>query len=247
MSIEKDNPRRDFLVDALTLGLFTGVNIAGLMQPGYALGGLPSRLAEGRSIHRLKGNVTVDGKIASLDTRIGANSVIKTGKGSRIIFVVGTDAFILRSNSELKMEGSGILVGGMRILSGKILSVFGKREAGHSIITSNATIGIRGTGIYIESYPKRTYICTCYGQTRISANADPGIVQDIQAQHHDTPVYVLAVGVGSQLIQSAPVINHTDSELAMIEALVGRKTPFPYPAAGYEKRDGNGGGGGGDY
>lgn len=244
MSIEKDDPRRDFLVDVLTLGLFAGVNLAGLMQPGYALGGLPSRLAEGQSIYRLKGDVTVDGKIASLDTKIRTNSYIKTGNGSRIIFVVGTDAFILRSNSELQMEGSGLLVRGMRILTGKILSVFGKRETGHSITTSNATIGIRGTGIYVESEPDRSYICTCYGQTRISANADPGITMDIQAERHDRPVYVLPADDGSQLIRKAPVINHTDSELAMLEALVGRKTPFPYPAGGYKKGGGDGADGG---
>ena len=234
MSNQIDDPRREFLVNALGLGFFAGANLAGLFQPSFALGGLPSRLAEGKSIYRLKGEVTIDGKKASLDTRISSNSYIKTGSGSRIIFVVGTDAFILRSNSELQMTGSGLLIRSMRIITGKLLSVFGKRQTTLSMTTITATIGIRGTGIYIESDPDQSYICTCYGQTRIIANADPDIVQDIQTKHHDFPVYVLPATGGSQLIRSAPVINHSDSELAMIEALVGRKTPFPFPAGGYE-------------
>ena len=242
MNIKIDDPRRYFLIDALSVGLFAGVNISGLFQPGYALGGLPSRLEAGKSIYRLKGTVSVDGKIAELDTRINANSHIKTGSGSRIIFVVGTDAFILRSNSELQMEGSGLLIKGLRILTGKLLSVFGKRQGGHSITTSTATIGIRGTGIYVESEPEQSYICTCYGQTRVSANADPSVVEEIMTLHHEYPVYVLPAGAGGKLIRTAPVINHRDSELAMIEALVGRKTPFPYPSGGYKKGR-NGGGG----
>ena len=55
MRIKSNDPRRDFLIDALTLGLFVGANVAGLYQPSYALGGLPSRLAAGQSIYRLKG------------------------------------------------------------------------------------------------------------------------------------------------------------------------------------------------
>jgi len=29
------------------------------------------------------------------------------------------------------------------------------------------------------------------------------------------------------------VINHSDAELALLENLVGREVPFPYPWAGY--------------
>ncbi len=245
MRIKPNDPRRVFLIDMLTLGLFVGANVAGLYQPSYALGGLPSRLAAGKSVYRINGKVTVDGKNANLDTKINANSYIKTDDDSRIIFVFGTNAFILRSNSELQMRGSGLLVTGMRILTGKILSVFGKRETGLSITTSTATIGIRGTGIYIESEPDQSYICTCYGETRISANADPGQVEIITSEHHDYPVYVLPSGEGGQLIRSAPAINHTDTELALVESLVGRKPPFPYPSpAGYELDGGRGNGGG---
>ncbi len=91
-----------------------------------------------------------------------------------------------------------------------------------------ATIGIRGTGIYIESDPEKSYICTCYGHTRISANADPNVTLDIVTKHHDKPVYVLPSSSGNALLVAAPVKNHSDVELDLIERLVGRRAPFSY-------------------
>ena len=247
MSKDKDDPRREFLINALRLGVFTGANATGLFQDSYALGKVPPKLPAGRSIYKLQGLVTVDGKIADINTLIGPNSLVKTGSNGQVIFVVASDAFILRSNSQLEMGGSGLLVEGMRILSGKILSVFGKRENTHTIITSTATIGIRGTGIYIESDPGISYICTCYGHTQVSANANPDVKQDIVTKRHDRPVYVLPAGSDKKLILPAPIINHTDTELALIEELVGRTPPFSVSKGGYRASDygGNGGKGGG--
>jgi hypothetical protein len=36
------------------------------------------------------------------------------------------------------------------------------------------------------------------------------------------------------LLLPTPFINHTDSELALIEELVGRETPFSYNSGAYE-------------
>lgn len=239
MSNNHDDPRRDFLVRALGLGILAGGSAAGLIQNSFALGKVPPKLPAGRSIYKLSGIVSVDGKIADINTRIGPNSLVNTGPDSHVIFVVASDAFILRSNSQLQMGGSGLLVQGMRILSGKILSVFGKREQTHSITTATATIGIRGTGIYIESDPGLTYVCTCYGHTLLSANADPDVKRDIVTKHHDSPFYVLPASAGSKLILPAPVISHSDTELALIEELVGRTTPFEKSNRGYKGGDGN--------
>jgi hypothetical protein len=234
MSRSIEDPRREFLINALGLGIIAGVNTTGLFQASHALGKVPPKLPAGRSIYKLKGLVKVDGKIADIDTVIGPNSVVKTGSNSHVIFVVASDAFILRSNSQLEMGGSGLLVEGMRIITGKILSVFGKRENTHSITTATATIGIRGTGIYVESDPELSYVCTCYGRTLISANVNPNVTQDILAERHDQPVYVLPRGSDKNLILPAPIINHTDTELALIEELVGRTTPYSVSKDGYK-------------
>ncbi|MFT5658751.1 MAG: hypothetical protein ACI9KN_002032 [Gammaproteobacteria bacterium] len=226
MNDKTDDPRRKFLIDALTYGVFGGVNTLGLMQASYALGDVPKKLPEGRSIYELKGQVRVDGQIATIETRISASSRVETGQNSQVIFVVGGDAFVLRSEGDLQMSGIGFLITGMRILTGKILSVFGERTKPHTITTLTATIGIRGTGIYIESDPEKTYACTCYGHTHIVALADSNISKEIVTTYHDEPVFILPAATGNKLIVPAPVINHTDTELSLIETLVGRTTPF---------------------
>lgn len=235
MTKETDDPRREFLLTALSLGLFAGANLASLFQAGHARGDIPDKLPPGRSIYRLQGEVTVDGKPADINTSIGPGSIVKTGRNSQVIFVVASDAFILRSNSEIQMKtDAGLIIDNMRLLSGRLLSVFGRREKPHTITTSTATIGIRGTGIYVEAEADRSYVCTCYGQTRIVASADPAIGRDVISKHHDQPLYVLPSAANGELIVAAPFINHTDTELALIEELVGRTTPFAFSGGGYE-------------
>lgn len=235
MAKDIDDPRRELLIRSLSLGLFAGANLAGLSQLSHAMGKVPRKLPDGRTIFRLEGEVTVDGQAADLNTRVGPNSLVKTGRNSLAIFVVASDAFILRSNSELRMGSSnGLIIEGMRILSGKILSVFGKREEPHTITTTTATIGIRGTGIYVESDPEKSYVCTCYGHARITSSVDPSVSEDVISTHHDKPVYVLPAAANNRLIVPGPFINHTDSELALIEELVGRTPPFAYSGGGYE-------------
>ena len=226
MNNNNDDSRRNFLVDALGLGLFAGSTASSLLQPAFALSSVPDRLPEGQSIYRLSGDVRVNGRVANLKTRIDANALVQTGKDSQIIFVVSSEAFILRSDSELQLSGSGFILKTMRLISGAILGVFGKREVPRTAITTTATIGIRGTGIYIEADPDRTYTCTCYGHTRISANTDPNVVEDIVTKHHDKPVYILRSSSHQKLIVPAPVINHADAELSLVESLVGREPPF---------------------
>ena len=135
---------------------------------------------------------------------------------------------VLRAN--VAGDESG-LVSGLRLLTGALLSVFGKRE--HHFSTPTATIGIRGTGLYVESEPEFSYVCTCYGTTDIAAAGDDASKETIVSRHHDAPRYVYADGASGQRIRSAPFKNHTDLELALIEALVGRTTPFNLFDEGY--------------
>jgi len=77
----------------------------------------------------------------------------------------------------------------------------------------------------VEAETQRTYVCTCYGVVDITAKAAPEIKETIKTTHHDSPKFVYASGT-NQLITKAPVINHTDAELIMLEKLVWRKPPF---------------------
>lgn len=221
---EIDDPRREMLIRALSAGLFAATGTVGIIQPVWAMGKVPKVLIPGKSIYDMSGDVTVNGQQATMDTQIKANDVINTGHRSHLIFAVGKDAFILRSNSHLVLSGGGFIINTLRLVTGKLLSVFGKSK--HRMYTPNATIGIRGTGIYIETDPEQSYVCTCYGVVDIYADNDRESRETIVSHHHNAPRYVLAKASPGKSIRPAPFINHTDLELQTIEALVGRTPPF---------------------
>jgi hypothetical protein len=221
--------RRLFLNSVYRSGLAIAIARFGLISPmAKVFGDVPKELADDESIFELQGDVFIDGQQAKLSTHIKANSLVVTGSNSFIIFRVGKDAHILRENSRMQLEGENALEAGLHLITGKLLSVFGKRDSGkkHSLRTSTATIGIRGTGVYAESDPDRSYLCTCYGSTHIQSNIAPEQSEIVTTTHHDSPRFILKDPQQGQIIIPAPVFNHTDEELALIEAIVGRESPI---------------------
>jgi hypothetical protein len=222
-----EDPRRGFLLKALAAGLLAaGVPGAG----AQILGRRPQRLPAGQSIYETSGAVTVNGRAVTAATRIAAGDRIETARGAQLIFVVGSDAFIVRENSRLELAGKGSALGVLRLTTGALLSVFG--GGAKRLITPTATIGIRGTGLYVESEPDRSYVCNCYGTIDVAAVDDPSINERIVSRHHDAPRYVLRAGAARR-IQPASFINHSDLEIALVESLVGRTPPFSLFDEGY--------------
>jgi hypothetical protein len=228
--MDRDDPlaaRRHFLRMLLAT---SGVAVTGsLLAPlVHAFGKVPKQLPPGQSIYDLRGKVLVDGKVANEGTKVRADSLVETTSNSYVIFAIGQDAHILRENSRLQLSGSEAFADAMRLFTGKVLSVFGKRTGGrrYAINTTTATIGVRGTGVYSESHPDSSYVCTCYGHTEIAAAADPRATETIVSQHHDAPRFIVNNPEGGKLILPAPMKNHTDEELLLVETLVGRTPPF---------------------
>lgn len=224
-----DQNRRDFLIKALSSGLFATGNL-GLSLPAFAMGQVPGELPPGRSIYKLEGSVKINNKLATLESSITPSSTIETAKNSSVIFAVGKDAFILREGGKVELQGSSTIISGLRLVTGKLLSVFGRRDKNKPVQlkTVVAHIGIRGTGVYLESEPDLTYVCTCYGTADISSLNDKKSSETVTTTHHDAPRYIVAGAGTGQGIQQAPVINHTDDELELIESLVGRDVPFAF-------------------
>ena len=228
---EMDDPRRQVLIRLLSAGLL-GLSAPAAQAITFGIfGSRPRKLPEGQSIYGVSGQVTVNDREATLATQIKPGDTIQTAQNSEIVFVVNTHSMILRSDSKMVIERpsnapESLIIGGLRMLSGKLLSV--SRNSPMQISTSTATIGIRGTGFYVEADPERTYFCTCYGATEVQATDDPSSRESITASHHDRPVYVVKDGGAGNNIRNAGFINHTDQELALIETLVGRRTPFVF-------------------
>lgn len=232
---EADDPRRRLLIKALAAGALSAAVTEKAALANSLFGTPPGKLPPGQSIYRLDGTVKVNGNDANMKTIIKPNDTVETGPKSEIIFVVGGSSMIMRENSHLTMEGkeesTSFLIQGFRLLTGKLLSV--SRSKGTQIRTSTATIGIRGTGYYIEADPEQTYFCTCYGLTDVESNDDPTSRDTVASKHHDKPLYILAGQQQGQNIRRAGFINHTDQELMLIETLVGRTTPWVFAGDQY--------------
>jgi len=188
--------------------------------------------AERHGIQRLEGNVRVGGRDAALGTRVSLGDRIETGADGTAVAVVGQDAFLLRPNTAIVVKGERGVLSQLLVESGRVLSVFAKKPV--EVKASIAAIGIRGTGAYVEVLPSEVYFCLCYGEARLEgADMAPRIVK---TTHHEQPLLLTLEG-GALQARPGPFRNHTDAELVMLEALVGREPPFmrdgQYPAGKY--------------
>jgi hypothetical protein len=179
-----------------------------------------------KGVSRVRGDVRINGKPAQRGMEVGPGDAVTTGRDAELVVVVGRDAFLVRADSRIELSGDAKrqLLSGLRVVSGALLSVF---EPGRekSIRTTTAAIGIRGTGVYVELEGSRTYVCTCYGESQLVPVDDPSQAETVRTRHHDQPRYIYPKGM-PRMIEKAPVVNHTDAELVLLESLVGRKVPF---------------------
>lgn len=218
-----DPDRRRLVARMAAAGALGAAGLSGFMSRALAKGDLPP------GIHQLKGTATVNGRPASVGTPVTPRDRIATGPGSSAVVVVRDDAFLVRENTTFEMAESGGVLSRILIQSGRVLSVFGKKPV--VIKAANATIGIRGTGAYLEVDPGKVYFCLCYGEADLDG---PGMSapKRIKTTHHESPLTITDRG-GVMAADPAGVVNHTDDELVMLEALVGREPPFTpgaYPA-----------------
>lgn len=210
--------RRRLLRALAAVGAFGPAGVAGLIRNALAAGNTP--VAPG--MHKITGTVTVNGQVAKTGQLIRTGDTIVTGPGSEAIYVIGQDAFMQREKSTVSFATEAA-INVMRVITGNILSVFGKGEK--KLVVPTATIGIRGTACYIEAQPKTVYFCLCYGIADIAPAADPSHVERIETTHHDHPV-LIHNDSSMPMMAPASVMNHTDAELTLLENLVGRWPPF---------------------
>lgn len=208
--------RRDILQGMLALS-------AMLSAPSLALG-REHTIKHG--FRKVEGEVLINGAPVSEGALAFAGDKIQTGKDGQAVLVIGDVAVLIDPETELDLgeaEERSLTVRFFTILSGKMLAVFG--PGSREVRTPVATIGIRGTAAYIEAQSARTYACICYGVADLRVNDAPEAIETVATKHHEQPRFLYPKG-SKTLIEKAPVINHTDAELIMLESLVHRIPPF---------------------
>ena len=210
--------------------LLTFISFAGIMGTiAFLLNGC----SLSRGIRQITGEVLINGRRISPEQLQGpdgvsvpSNASISTGPAGSAVFVIGRDAFLIRGNSRLELKpdllnGKQNEISGFHLRSGAILSVFARKK--RTLRTITALIGIRGTGVYLETDSEKTYVCTCYGTSHLQVKDVPEISETVTTLHHDQPRFIYS---GEKRIDPAPMINHSDKELILLERLVGRVPPF---------------------
>lgn len=173
---------------------------------GLAAGGL----AAGGAAYGL----LLRGALSQGVSRARAGDNIVTGPGEELVFVAGRDAMLLRPNSTLALAENGF-----RLVTGAVLCVFAPRQR-KELQTATATIGIRGTAVYLEAERARTYVCTCYGETLLQPVDEPAAREAVRpARRHGEPRYIVPRGA-PRMVSPAPLINHTDAELELLQKLL---------------------------
>jgi hypothetical protein len=221
--------RRRELLKRLAGGALGAAGLHGAIREALASGDKPTTTG----IYRAEGFVTVNKKEAKAGTPVNLGDRISTGPGASAVVVWKGDAFLLRNETTIEVRGRNGVIEGLLVATGKVLSVFAKKPV--AIQAAHATIGIRGTGAYLEVEPKSVYFCLCYGEAVVegSGMADPRVVK---TTHHEQPLVLSDYG-GIMKIEPGGFRDHTDAELVMLEGLVGREPPFmrdgQYPSKQY--------------
>ncbi|MBF0293634.1 MAG: hypothetical protein HQL96_00475 [Magnetococcales bacterium] len=211
--------RRDFL----QRGVLFGLTLCG------GAGGCATKPMR-QEIHQLEGSLTVDGRPAGPDTLIRPGQTVATSGQGRLTLVMGEDAFLLGPSTRVAFQPADsrqpMTSTGFTLQAGRILSVFGPGPRG--IKTPTATIGIRGTGLFLQAEPERDYLCLCYGRIEIRMHAKPEQVIPLESRYHASRYLS-----GASAPSKAPMHNHTDEELFLLESLVNRRPLLDDGATGY--------------
>lgn len=226
MNLQKFHPTRRRLIRALLLG---GA-MAPAMMTMVRLASANSQVPIVPGVQEYTGKFRLNGRVPRIHQKVKPGDVVTTGKNGSGIIIIGQHAYMIRENAELEFYAEdfeqtkeGDVSGLIRVASGAVLSVFGKTQT--RIETPMATIGIRGTACYVDVKPKRTYACVCYGKADLIGSGDNRLLETVTTTYHDSPRYIYAPGAKKR-IEPAPVLDHTDDELRLLEKLVNRHPRF---------------------
>ena len=210
--MNNENGRRKWVQAIAAMG---AAGASGYLSDLLAAGDLPPGL------HRVDGKVSVNGKEAKSGAQVNMGDKVATGPGSTAVVVLKGDAMLMRADTVIEVRGSSGLMSDLIISTGRVLTVFSKKNV--SVKAASATIGIRGTGAYVEVLPQETYFCLCYGEAVITG---PQMAErTVVTKHHEQPLLLKESG-GTLRAEPGGFRNHTDEELVMLEKLVGRESPF---------------------
>jgi len=180
------------------------------------------------TIHELSGEVLLNGRPLARNSAIQAGQTVSTGRNGSVWFTLGGDAYFLRPGSELRLRAglTDNVIGALRLVTGALGATF-RSGAPRSVIAQTVTIGIRGTGVYVDTNDQETYACTCFGTTDMLSSTGGTMMENVRVmtENHQARRIHRDPQMGMRIVQ-APFERHSSEEIARLERLAGRPNPF---------------------
>ena len=227
MDLSEFHPTRRRLIRALLLGMCMSPAAAAILKSGSVAAKEPVT----QGFQKVVGDVRLNGAPARVGQVVRPGDVCATGPDGECIIIIGEQVFLLRAASEIEFdldhfegERDTSFGGRIRVAAGAVMAVFGDLRAEITVTTPLATAGIRGTGLYVEVWPEKNYVCLCYGQALLRSKLDSAYAETLDTFHHESPrnFYAKPEKHGGLFVEPEKMINHEDEELILLEALVGR-------------------------
>jgi len=180
-------------------------------------------------VHEVSGDVFLDERPLTAQSGIEGGQAVRTGADGRVWFSVAGDSYFLRPGSRLELrqrDWRESFIDALRLVTGAMGATF-RTGAPRSVIAQTVTIGIRGTGVYVETSATQTYACTCFGITEMYSAAGGAMMEQVRVstQNHQARRIYRDPSMGMRIVQ-APFERHTNEEISRLERQVGRPNPF---------------------
>jgi hypothetical protein len=173
--------------------------------------------------------VLLNGVPLGAQSAIQGGQTVTTGATGRVWFSVAGDAYFLRPRSELRLHSADWrdpFINALRLVTGAMGATF-RPGLARRVVAQTVTIGIRGTGIYVETSPEESYACTCFGTTEMYSAGGGAMMERVKVstENHLARRVYRDAGMGMRIV-AAPFERHTNEEIARLERLAGRPNPF---------------------
>jgi len=127
--------------------------------------------AKEAKIVRLKGEVTVSGKVVKLGDNIKEGAeVVASGKSSFVQLKFADGSMILLKDGVLKIERpQSKNSNSIKFMKG-VMFVFKNNQSKNkfTVKTKNAAMGVRGTKFYVMESDQDSYLCVCHGTVEVT-------------------------------------------------------------------------------
>ena len=107
--------RRRMLRMLIASGALGAAGASGVISRALAKGDMPP------GVNRIEGSADVNGRPARIGTPVNLGDRVSTGKSSQAVIVVGSDAFLLRSQTTIEVGGRDGVLSEMLVATGKVL------------------------------------------------------------------------------------------------------------------------------